>query len=55
MSNSEPPYWLFLLPLLALTIGTVSLLRWPAYARSVLAQWAHAKRYEVLIFERCFF
>jgi hypothetical protein len=48
MNNSEPPFWLFLLPLVGLTAGIVILFRWPAYARSVLQQWASAKRFEVL-------
>src|SRR5664279_982917 len=54
MSNSEPPIWFWLLPLGALTVGIVILFRWPAYARSVLQQWAAAQRFEVLDSKRSF-
>jgi hypothetical protein len=55
MNNQPVPDWLYLLPVLALSVG-IGILFWhPSRARSVLQRWALAKRYEILKFERCFF
>jgi hypothetical protein len=54
MSNSEPPYLLFLLPFVALAVGVGYLAWWPSYSRSILQRWASAKHFELLQFRRCF-
>jgi len=55
MSNSEPPFWLWLMPVAALIFGFV-IYRWHIWrGRSALQQWASTKRFEILESKRCFF
>jgi hypothetical protein len=55
MSNSEPPFWFWLMPVAVIIFGFF-IHRWHIRrGRSALERWALAKRFEILQSKRCFF